>query len=179
MVLLGLLPLPASADVHPDCLDQQWGVTCDKARVADARTIDQVVAPLATRLGWKQGCYRVQYVKGDDGAPGTILVRLHGAKGGAAPACITTAFPSLTPGEKQALVDRGLRGDALAQAAIQVSTEKAQRAAASETTLRKLAAELLAAIAALPAEDRGRLLRGVADIVVVNGWGGTGSASVP
>lgn len=49
---------------------------------------DALLAPHVARAGWAGACFRLQDVAGDAGAPDTLLLVLHGARGGRAPACL-------------------------------------------------------------------------------------------
>lgn len=108
-----ILPSLTLADVHSDCFDRQWGVTCDKTRVEDAKAADQAFAPVAAGEGWARGCYLVQYAT-DAKGPSSIVVSLKGKKGGTAPACLDVATQG--PGLPSAALSRlaGRFRDALA-----------------------------------------------------------------
>ena len=113
LVATALVPRPASGDVHPDCFDKQWGVTCDKTRVEDAKAADRAFVPIAVREGWARSCYLVQYAT-DAGGPSSIVVSLKGKKGGTAPSCLDMARQG--PGLPAAALSRlaGQFRDALA-----------------------------------------------------------------
>lgn len=76
------------AEVHPDCFDKQWGVTCAKERAEDAQAADAALAGVAARQGWQQACYQLQYVGGQNGEAYMILISMMGKKGGTAPDCL-------------------------------------------------------------------------------------------
>lgn len=113
MMMVTAVPGAATAALHPDCFDKQWGVTCDKARVEDAKAADQAFASVAVREGWARGCYLVQYAT-DASGPSSIVVSLKGKKGGAAPSCLDMAKQG--PGLPAAALSRlaGQFRDALA-----------------------------------------------------------------
>ena len=73
------------ASVHPDCFED--GITCEKARIDDIHLADEVFGLVASRSGWPQGCFEIQYLRGDSAGPGSILVSMKGPGHVADPAC--------------------------------------------------------------------------------------------
>jgi hypothetical protein len=146
-----LSPASATADVHPDCFDAEWGVTCFKDRVEDAKLIDAVLAPALARLGWERACYLVQYVKGDNGGPDLILVSVQGAMHEHAPTCTRLSLP----------------GD---------PRERSRGTGSRE--LRRIAERLKKALLDSPKAVRTKTLRNLREITVVDGRDHEGSAGL-
>jgi hypothetical protein len=86
---LALLVGDAGAEVDPDCYAREYSFTCDRDRLDDAKSANQLFKPMIRRHGWGAGCFWVQYIHGDNGAEDTLLVIVNGSPGTSAPACTT------------------------------------------------------------------------------------------
>jgi hypothetical protein len=86
MLLLGVVPT-ARAEVSQDCFAGNLSVTCALNRVDEAKDVDKLAAPVFERRGWNWSCYEVQYIRGDNGGPDTILISVNGVRGGGPPSC--------------------------------------------------------------------------------------------
>ena len=89
MILLGSVPT-VHAEVSKDCFAGELSITCAMNRVDEAKDVDKLAAPIFERRGWNWSCYEVQYIRGDAGAPDTIVVNVNGVRGGRPPICGTT-----------------------------------------------------------------------------------------
>ena len=98
----------AMADVHPDCYDAKWGITCDKGRIEDVKALDALAAPVISRAGWARGCYQLQILKADATNPPVIMIVLLGPKGAPDPDCREKILPALSQAEA-AEAQRGAR----------------------------------------------------------------------
>ncbi len=85
--LLLLVAAPAKAEVSPDCFAGTLSFTCAVNRVDEAKDVDKLAKPIFERRGWDWACYEVQYIRGDDGRPDTIMVSVNGIRGGRPPTC--------------------------------------------------------------------------------------------
>lgn len=89
--VIGLLvcatPARARAAVAPDCFSGDLSVTCALSRVDEAKDVDKPAKPVFERRGWDWSCYEIQYIRGDNGGPDTVMVSVNGVRGGKPPSC--------------------------------------------------------------------------------------------
>lgn len=173
------MPAAGAAEVDPDCLSGPDAFICHTVRLADAQLVDGIAAPVMAKAGWAQGCYTVQYVKGDAAGPDTLLLAVHAGPGGKAPACRLPPAEKLTTTEVKRIQAAGGGFDEVLKATARKSAAKGEAQAATPTQLRQLGQALKAAIKAAPAQTRDQLLRHTRRIALGNGYGGEAEVALP
>ncbi len=169
----------ALAAVDDDCLAGKNSFICHTGRLVDAQIVDGIAAPAMAKAGWAQGCYTVQYVKGDAGGPDTLLLAVHAGPGGKAPACRLPPAEKLTTAEVKRIQAAGGGFDEVLKATAMKSAAKGEAQAASPAQLRQLGQALKSAIKAAPPQTRDQLLRHTRRIALGNGYGGEAEVALP
>lgn len=163
----------ALADVSPDCFAEEMREVslCAQNRIEDAEAADRLLAPVIARHGWSRGCYELQYVAGDNGGPDTLLISIHGARGGSAPACRSIRAVALSAGEVRQIQDRGGTFDDAVKATARKSLRRGRATAATEDEVRSIGRDIKRALLTSTAAVRARLLRHTRQISLGNGYG--------
>jgi hypothetical protein len=176
---LALAPAVAFSAVDSDCFWGKESIACALDRVDDAKVADTLVEPVLAKAGWKHGCYRVLFIKGDNGGPDTLLVAVDGPRGGSAPGCTTPVVEGLTPAETKRILDRGGTFQDVMKATSEKSIRKGEAEAATEGQLRDIGLAIKKAILASPEPTKSRLLRKTRQLVLGSGYGAEYRVSLP
>lgn len=169
----------ADADVDPDCFAGADSFVCHKGRVEDAKLVEQFAAPVLARYGWSRSCVTVQFIRGDEGRPDTLMVSVNGPKGGRAPSCLQPPVEKLTDAEVRRILSRGGGQQDLMQAIGEKSSTRGAREAATSAQLREIGAELKAAILAAPSITKARLTKNTGKISLGSGYGAEADIPLP
>lgn len=179
LLAVAIPPGLATASISQACLPGEYLLTCDVARLDDARAVDDLVAPVLRHYGWDRGCYSVEYLRNDSGGPTTIMLVLHGGRGMTAPAC-RELMPPVTRAEQRAA---GITGATSLDEAVRITARIAQRKgearAAPVPAMKKMAGDLRGALRAAPPGIRACVLRQVDELHLGNEWGGEAVLPLP
>jgi hypothetical protein len=166
-----LAPTHAFSEVDADCLESSDAFVCAPERLEDARLADRIAQPVLAKAGWAHVCYRVLISKGDEGDAGTLLVLVDGSKGAPESWCQVPVVEGLTADEVASIRRRGGSLQHVVSATAEKSARKGADNAATPDQVKEIGKALKNAILAAPPTTRSRVLRGVKQLSVGNGYG--------